>query len=219
MPSLKGFCLIWVSMLLVACTTQRPPTTGIPATEVSALDTPTGTPTTGVPAAGQARFKLYVLGMGVDELDLGYTVETCFPRLKAVNLDSPLMLLTEADIEAYDWSHQVMTSTTSASQQITSHLSHESLKYYIAGSNTFVVTFDDVWTYGGMFSNPGSARYARYPAIFFESPSPKVVALVIRPSNTYIPYWLGTPSPASSVVMVPEIRDYFRGLGKLIEGD
>jgi hypothetical protein len=127
-------------------------------------------------------------------------------------------VITERDIEAYDWSSQSLVLTPQASlafkDAIVNFWGLQSM--HVA----FVVTFEDEWLYGGVFHQIGSPASARYPVIYLQERGDNIV-LTIRPFTTPFPFsvehYQAFDTSARSVIEIERVYEYFYELGKIVE--
>lgn len=143
------------------------------------------------------------------------TLQKAFP-------DEIAYILTEDDIEIYDWSEQVVTITELASRNLGEFLEcpeqywTKDLIFLCMDFRAFVVALENEPVYGGIFSHDTTPSIIQQPVIFVSLFDEKMV-FSIRPSvgipeeeiTIIEPYWYGIKSE--------KIRDLFRNLGKLID--
>jgi hypothetical protein len=83
-----------------------------------------------------------------------------------------------------------------------------------------VVSFEDEWLYGGVFSDAGSAVPAEYPIIYLQERGDNIV-LAIRPFAVPIPFsvehYQAFDMSIRSVIEIERVYEYFYELGKIVE--
>ena len=163
---------------------------------------------------------MYFLKVGW--LDLGmngvYDLERSWAFLSQVDLSDPVVSITSADIEIYNWTQQTITLTEAGTKRF-----YEA--YNAPGpipmweDSCFVVTFNGVRVYGGLHLLGGSAMGIKFPVFYFSIVNRRYV-FEMRPTHVGgrdpYPSW---PAELRSRIEIPEIRDYFiaqAGGGELV---
>jgi hypothetical protein len=167
-------------------------------------------------ALDRPSFRLHILESSWYELELGKEREQAWDILQEVNLKDSAVVITENDIECYDWAEQVITLTVMASDRLNEVFADTEYPSINLEDRVFIVTFDGDWLYGGAFSSTSSSAAVEYPVIYVHT-SGSAVVFTVRPSQpTPAPYAESAPS-YKSVNEVQEVRDHFLQLGKLSE--
>lgn len=164
-------------------------------------------------------FALHILEDELLRARCGSRRDRCWSLLRQMDLASnSILVITEQDIEAYDWTSQSVVLTPQASLAFKDTFpNYRGLRM---GSVAFVVTFEDEWLYGGVFSEAGSAAAARYPVIYLQERGDNT-ALAIRPFTCPIPFsvehYQAFDIPTRSVIEIERVYEYFYELGKIVE--
>lgn len=192
------------------------PTATQTATPTTALMSTLTAPQTAatMPAVPGEGFRLYVLKGKAWQLNLGDTQESSWSVLSTVDLKDYLLVLGPQDISSYDWSQQTITLAAEAADKI---LEAFPPPFPDVGTDRtpFVVTFDGERLYGGIFMIEGSAQDIGYPVIYLLA-SGEQIQFLVRPLHMGYGYAYRSFSPSDrGRIEVPEVRDYFAGLGKL----
>ncbi len=161
-------------------------------------------------------FRLYILADDWHQLGLGYEREHCWATLEQADLGKSMWVITESDIEVYDWTGQSITLTAEASSRLKETFSGERELYRNLMEKAFVVTFEDDWLYGGIFLEIGSAMGIRYPVIYHEVYQSQIV-FQLRPFHPISAKYQDIEASLKSLVEVEQVRDYFQKQDKLIE--
>ena len=145
-------------------------------------------------------------------------------------------VLTENDIESYNWPDQSITLTSEISAKlIETYLPKEEYsakKIYLEqnlGAKVFLVVLEEKKLYGGIFINRISAMGALYPVIYpfiaavtqIEPPELQI-RLVVRPRGTFgdfIDGYYKLDSSIKSRIEIQKVHDFFQKLGKLTHND
>jgi len=182
-------------------------------------------------------FQLHILKKTQHQLKLhGYDkFENFWPILKNVDLSSEsYFVITENDIEGYNWPDQSITLTLEASTKLLKLIfgkdgflpkkhawSDVELAFQFA---IFVVVFEGKKLYGGVCVNPFSSGGGggSYPIIVpqlvgvIPKPLKLQIRLVVRPIATRKGYkYLN--SSLKNRIEIPKVRNFFQKLGKLTQ--
>lgn len=148
-------------------------------------------------------FKLYILAerWGFD-VRLGYAFDTSQAILQDIALDAPLDIITEDDIETYDWAEQLITLTPEATVRLMEslNLTDEGSGYganMALDNQIFVVELAGERLYGGIFTFGFSAKGLDFPVIYHQFEKGQL-HLAIRPYQGGL-----TPGPDRSYQDMP----------------
>jgi hypothetical protein len=111
------------------------------------------------------------------------------------------ILVSDADIEAYDWDNQAIVLTGSASGRMDGKIGN------------FIVVLGGKRLYGGRKLDRISQMAVRYPVLYLETAESRTV-LLVRPFHDIS----GGPRPQNplwATIATPELMDHFQHLGKL----
>jgi hypothetical protein len=150
------------------------------------------------------------------ELELGYEREQAWDILKDVDLKDSAVVITENDIERYDWSVQSITLTSAASDRLNKAFTDTEYPSINLSNRGFAVTFRDAWLYGGVFLDFGSAMPIQYPVIYTKSSGDSIIFL-LRPSHPIPTPYDDLDSSYKSIIEIQEVHDFFTEQGKLVE--
>jgi hypothetical protein len=173
------------------------------------------TPAAPAPAGGA--FAIILPEGSWDSLQLGYSLEPAYAKLRGLAGGKRAATISEADIETYHWSRQTLTLTASASTRLLKDLASpvSPAAEFAFDHRVFIVTLGTEFVYGGVFLRPISPMGIAYAVIAADDTSGRIV-LTIRPRQGFlngdpgrITDWGPTKNEA--------IRERFRALGKLIE--
>ena len=136
--------------------------------------------------------------------------------LKEKYQENTALVITEEDIEVYNWSEQSILLTPEASDRLLEAFS-DSKKWWEVEGKGFVVTQNDDWLYGGAFIPSGAAVMHLYPVIYISEQGDQIV-FYVRPFHTlgWGDYQDLDPS-LRHVIEVKEVHDFFLEQGKLVE--
>jgi len=192
-------------------------------------------------------FQLHILKISRDQLKLygeDGKFEQSWNKLKTINLSScDLFVITESDIESYNWPDQSIMLTPKASLRLVklmkkffppieeSPLPRRKDWFYLGMVNIalteqiFLIVFKGKKLYGGIFIYPESARGASYPVIYSKvtaftdlEPLKLQIMLVIRPEHSVMGALDGYKKLDPSLkkrIELEKVRDFFQQLGKL----
>jgi len=203
-PTISFWCRALVlALLMTACVSSPGAITSVaPTIERPVADT------------GAKSFGLYILHQNLPVTC--YELEKCWPILKQANLNSNDFVISQDDIETYDWSSQTITLTSQATNQLNTHFSANPSNL---GSNrvAFVVTLDGEWLYGGIFLDLSEQPYS-FPLIFTDFSGTQAVfylrpGALRRPVQDYQQY----NASQRKIIEIGRVHDLFKGLGKLVE--
>jgi hypothetical protein len=163
--------------------------------------------------SSRSRFQLHIFRDGWYELQLGHEREQAWTKLKKLGLSDSALVITEDDVEQYDWGQHAITLTAAASNRLYEVFTETGVLSVDLSDRAFIVTFDREWLYGGIFLDAGSAMVIEYPVIY-TWPSEGSVVLFLRPNHQLS----GEIDPAyRSVIEIPKLHDFFLEQGKLTE--
>jgi hypothetical protein len=114
-------------------------------------------------------------------------------------------ILTDKDIETYNWEDQEIILSSSASERL------GGLKLI---EKSFVAYLGKRPLFGGSFIEPGSARAIHYPVIYIDRSRPQVV-FQLRPMHVLFQPYRQLDTKIERRIELPEVKRYFRTLGKL----
>jgi hypothetical protein len=114
-------------------------------------------------------------------------------------------ILTDKDIETYNWEDQEIILSSSASERL------GGLKLI---EKSFVAYLGKRPLFGGSFIEPGSARAIHYPVIYIDRSRPQVV-FQLRPMHVLFQPYRQLDTKIQRRIELPEVKRYFRTLGKL----
>lgn len=160
------------------------------------------------PDTGTPPFALYVLNAGFDELHLGYTREQSWPILRDVDLSDSAAVITEEDVDYYDWSTQTLVLTPGASSRFRDAPGLKRLDH-----RAFVVVLNGRRLYGGLFLSRHSAMAIKYPVIYCTPQQGGKLHLSIRPYHSIRAY---LDHYGVQRIAFPGIRELFRRDDKLV---
>ena len=161
-------------------------------------------------------FRLHILESRWYDLELGHEREQAWDILQEVNLKDSAVVITENDVERYDWEEQVITLTVTASDRLNEVFTDSEYASANLDERAFIVTFDGEWLYGGIFLGEGSAMPIKYPVIYVRTRG-GAVTFRVRPSHSAPAPYEDLDASYKSVIEIPELHDFFLGQGKLIE--
>ncbi len=161
-------------------------------------------------------FQLHILESRRYDLELGREREQAWDILQEVDLKDSVVVITENDIERYDWEEQVITLTVTASDRLNEVFTDSKYASANLDERAFIVTFDGDWLYGGAFIGEGSAMPVEYPVIYVRTRG-GAVTFRVRPSHSTPAVYADLDQSYKSVIEVQEVRDHFLQLGKLSE--
>ena len=161
-------------------------------------------------------FRLHIMESDWYELELGNEREQAWDILRVVNLRDSAVVITEDDIEQYDWTGQLITLTPAASDRLNKVFTDSEYASVNLGERVFIVTFDGDWLYGGAFFGEGSAMPVYYPVIYVRTRG-DAVTFRVRPSHPTPAPYAELDQSYKSVIEVQKVRDHFLQLGKLVE--
>ncbi len=113
-------------------------------------------------------------------------------------------ILTDKDIEIYNWEEQEIILTSSSSDRLIR------LKLI---EKSFIVYLGKRPLFGGSFIEPGSARAINYPVIYVDKSRPHVV-FRLRPIHTFHSY-RQLNSTIKRRIELADVKSHFSTLGKL----
>lgn len=178
------------------------------------VTTPTSTIERLVTNMSAKSFNLYILHQ---RLPIScYKLEKCWPLLKQADVKDSDFVISQNDIETYNWSNQTITLTLEATNRLKGTFSGD-LSNLGFERIAFVTTLDDEWLYGGIFLDLSQQPYS-FPLIFTDSSGTQAI-LYLRPSAPRHPIQDYQQYSASQreLIEIGKVHDFFKGLGKLIE--
>ncbi len=201
---------VGLQISLQSCMSSASP----PTTPGSPPPSRTSSPSTA--PVSSPRFQVHILNQ---HWVSGYTRESVWPTLKEMNWEEHVWVITEDDIEAYDWSQQTITMTHEATTQLKNSIDDEMLARWVALKQLFVVTYDNEWLYGGVFSEQGSAAGIQFPVIWLDYYEKEQFVLHVRPDNGWwpLPPTQDRQGEVWDAIQNPEVRALFADRGTLVE--
>jgi hypothetical protein len=173
------------------------------------------TPTT--PAPSGQPFSIIVLDGSWDSLQLGYSAEPAYAKLRSMAGGPTAATISEREVEVYDWARQTLTLTSAASGRLLADLrvSAAPAAEYAFDHRVFVVALGAEFVYGGVFLRPISPMGIAYPVIAADDASGRIV-LTLRPRQGFLD---GDPSRIADwgPIKNEAIRARFKAPGKLVE--
>jgi hypothetical protein len=165
--------------------------------------------------ATEPSFQLRVHPSRYVTLDLGYEPARAWAVLQALDWSSPLLTLSDDDVDGFDWHRQELVLSSSSSNRFRRALP-------VRGRGTlahppehaFVVSLGDAMLYGGIFLAGISAMGIRFPVIYVVDRS-ELVALQIRPTHSAFAPYPELPIAARSTIELPALREHFARTHKL----
>ena len=163
-------------------------------------------------------FGLFVLENPLPGSGMGLAPEDSWTLLSKADLGASQFAVSGADVASYDWKNQTLTLTVEATRRLASAFPGPFLSE-VLDYQCFVVTLYGQTLYGGIILGQGSAMDIEFPSIFVSvvsigSESERQVVFSIRPTNTNREF-ASFPESVRSQFQIPEVHDYFAGLGKL----
>ncbi|RKZ81206.1 MAG: hypothetical protein DRR19_22550 [Candidatus Parabeggiatoa sp. nov. 1] len=178
-----------------------------------------------------AVFQLHFLNKGWRDYKRAYQNPTdalLSERITDLRRDS-LLCITEEDIDLYNWPSQTIFFNQNFIRKL------EKLKQALekapqlelkvksedSGTAVFVLVFRGSRRYGGVVNQSSAAGYD-VPTLFFRYGSGGRIAVTVRPLKTFKSQMTGYSSLDDSlkqIIEIPEIREFFLGLGKLTHND
>lgn len=137
----------------------------------------------GLRLLSEKQFVISILEGSFSDLELGYTWERAWPILKTAYPRSAWRRWTLEDIEAYQWNSQTFRLTARASKEFRANFPKKSSLYQL-DHRAFVVTYDDMLAFGGLFLERGSAMAIRYPVFYIDEAADGTISLTLRPYHT-----------------------------------
>jgi hypothetical protein len=153
-------------------------------------------------ASGQ--FEIYVLSDRlIDSLPYNYEDPTWRKLLD--NPPSGKVILSDEDVEAYNWENQEIILSAHASERLIGlNLIEKSFIAYL-GKKPLL---------GGSFIEQGSARAINYPVIYFDKSKPQFV-LQFRPLHVIFESYQQLDMKLKRRIELSDVKHHFRILGKL----
>jgi Cytochrome P460 len=133
-------------------------------------------------------FKLTILReKWLFDIQLGYEFDESQRILKDIPIVNPLDVISENDIESYDWAEQIITLTPEATSRLMSSLELTNtedtyLNNMDLDNRIFIVELNGARLYGGTFTFGMSAKGLDFPTIYHQIENDRLM-LAIRPSN------------------------------------
>jgi len=177
-------------------------------------------------------FRIYILNE-----QLKYSEGKLWNALKDVDLNKSIFLITEHDIDSYNWPDQSIILNEAVSDKLLKRVfkggfsrekKHTWSKFeYALSFKQFLVMLKEKKLYGGVFLYPGVASYAPFPVIY-----PKVakitnykplrlkIRLILRPESESLgkipqPSYKMLDSSLKKRIEIQEIYHFFNKLDKL----
>ena len=123
-------------------------------------------------------------------------------------LDAPppgKVILTDEDIETYNWEDQEIILTPTSSERLIELSLIE---------KTFIAYLGKKLLFGGSFIEQGSARAIKYPVIYIDKSKPQVV-LQLRPLHVIFESYHQLEMKIKRRIELSNVKHHFRILGKL----
>jgi len=148
---------------------------------------------------------------------LGYSVESSWPLLQKVDLNTKTLVITEQDIVSYDWTHQILELNESFRLRY-----EESASSFLADFSPFVVTLADEPVFGGMIIQPFSPLAIDYPVLYVlndpQYQSSRTLSIALRPVHDYrAKFDAMSPFPGTNPVVNERVRQRLLALDKLVD--
>ena len=179
----------------------------------------------------ESAFRIYILNEALESSE-----GQLWNALKEVDLNKNLFLITEHDIDSYNWPDQSIILNKSVSDELLKQVFKDGFSRekrhtwsqfeYALNYKQFLVMLNEEKWYGGLFLYPGTATYAPFPVIYPNvaqitsyKPLKLKIRLVLRPeSASFI-----IPQPSYKMldlslkkrIELPEIYHFFKQLDKL----
>jgi hypothetical protein len=115
------------------------------------------------------------------------------------------VMLTDKDIETYNWQDQEITLNSSASERLSGLRLIE---------KSFIVYLGKRPLFGGAFIEQGSARAINYPVIYIDKSRSQVV-LQLRPIHSILQSYRQLDTKIKGRIVLEDVRRHFETLGKL----
>jgi hypothetical protein len=160
-------------------------------------------------------FQLHILATSWDELELGYEREQAWNILKKADIKDSVVVITENDVEQYNWSKQSIMLTPAASDKLKGLYGVE-YPFINLSNQGFVVTLQGDWLYGGVFLEFGSPMPIRYPVIYVESSGNSTI-FHLCPSHPMPALYADLDSSYKSIIEIQKVHALFSEQGKLVE--
>jgi hypothetical protein len=159
-------------------------------------------------------FKLYILQQRLPITC--YKLEKCWPLLRQANLKDSDFVISQDDIEAYNWSNQTITLTSGATNRLSVTFSGNPASLGF-DRTAFVATLDGERLYGGIFLDLSAQPYS-FPLIFTDFSGTQAVfylrpAAPRQPMQDYQQY----DAVQRELIEIGKVHDFFKGLRKLTE--
>ena len=189
-----------------------------------------------VAAYQKSHFQLYVFNE-----TMTYSDSKVWESLKNIDLNKNIFVITEHDIEIYNWSNQSITLNQQFSDKLIAHIfkgnfskekKHTWSKFeYALYLKQFLVLVNGKRLYGGLFIYPGANTFALFPVVYPQPTQPEMtngklvkfkIQLLLRPSTqvgiTHSPLnYKDFDLSQRKAIEVMEIYDLFDELGKLVK--
>ncbi|MEK8015522.1 MAG: hypothetical protein VSS75_001555 [Candidatus Parabeggiatoa sp.] len=179
----------------------------------------------------ESAFRIYILNEALE-----YSEGQLWNALKNVDLNKSLFLITEHDIDSYNWQDQSIILNELVSDELLKHVFKDGFSRekrhtwsrfeYALSYKQFLVMLKEEKLYGGLFLYLGTATSTSYPVIYPKvaritsyKPLKLKIRLVLRPETASI---IG-PQPSYKMldlslkkrIEIPEIYHFFNKLDKL----
>lgn len=172
-------------------------------------------------------FGIYIVSwQNIDNLDYNYKN----PEWKEFIANAQIsdVLVSDQDIENYNWTTQTITLTPQAANRlIWEKDKKENLFSNRISDKQFIVMLDWKRIYGWTILNPISARWIKYPVIYtnlettinyiFDDISTWSVVLRLLPYPSIVTEYSDIPNEDKKVIEVDEIKNHFIKINKLVE--
>ena len=176
-------------------------------------------------------FRIYILNEKVK-----YSDGKLWNTLKDIDLNRRIFLITEHDIDSYNWPDQSIILNETVSDKLLKHVFKDGFSIekkhtwsqfeYALNLKQFLVMLKGKKLYGGLFLYPGTTTYAPFPVIYPKvakidsyKPLKLKIRLILRPESvSFI-----TPQPSYKMldlslkkrIEIQEVYHFFNRLDKL----
>ena len=149
-------------------------------------------------------FQIYVIADRLIDI-LPYNYENPAWRKLLETPPNGTVILTDKDIETYNWRDQEIILSTYASKRLSGIKLIEKL---------FIVYLNKKQLYGGAFIELGSARAINYPVIYIDK-KPSQVVFQLRPIHSILQNYRQLDTKIKGRIELEDIKRHFETLGKM----
>ena len=107
--------------------------------------------------------QIHILPLTWTDLEYRYTYSEIWPTLREIDLGAALLVLSQADFQAYDWTHHELWLRPDTVDRL--QAAGLSDLFRDAADHAFVVTLEGRRLYGGLIYYEGGAAAIRFPVI------------------------------------------------------